>query len=235
MKITLLGHCTFLIECAGQKVLSDPYFGLWGNPLFFRVRPPAMHREDAPKPDLVLLSHNHWDHIDGPYFRLLGKDMPVLTPYHGQTFTRLMGAKITIGLKAWQTMRFGELTVTTVPAVHLTATLGFVIEGEGKAIYFAGDTFYHDFMHKIGRRFALDAALMPVTTFRIPMTMGEQGALRAVQALRPKRVIPMHLDVQPRLPLLRSNHSVAGFKQRVLAAGLDTQVVELTNGHSLEI
>jgi len=235
MKITLLGHATFLIECAGQKVLSDPYFGSWGNPAFTRVRPPAMQREDAPKPDLVLVSHNHWDHIDGSYLRLLGKDVPVLTPYLSQKVTRLLGARHTVGLKVWQSMRFGELTVTAVPAVHLTATIGFVIEGEGQAIYFAGDTFYHDFMVEIGRRFTLAAALMPVTTFRIPMTMGEQGALRAVQALRPQRVIPMHLDVQPRLPLLRTNHSAAGFKQRLLAAGLDPQVVELTNGQSLEI
>jgi len=101
MKISLLGHATFLIECAGQELLPDPYFGSWGNPALTRIQPPAARREDAPKPGQVLVSHNHCDHIDGLFLCSLNKDVLVLTRYLYQNVNRLPGARHTIGLIAW--------------------------------------------------------------------------------------------------------------------------------------
>jgi L-ascorbate metabolism protein UlaG (beta-lactamase superfamily) len=60
-------------------------------------------------------------------------------------------------------------------------------------------------MERLGHQFQLAAALLPVTTFRIPMTMRPSGALRVVRALRPDVVIPIHLGIQPRSPLLRTS------------------------------
>jgi L-ascorbate metabolism protein UlaG (beta-lactamase superfamily) len=87
-------------------------------------------------------------------------------------------------------------------------------------------------MAQIGERFQLDVALMPVTTFRIPMTMGEKGAVRAARDLRPSVIIPIHLGVQPRSPLMRTKHSPEGFRQRLREAGLETTVVILRDGES---
>ena len=71
MKITMVGHSTVLIEMGGQRVLTDPYFGLRGNPAFSRVAPPANSREESREVEGVLISHSHWDHVDGPYLRSL--------------------------------------------------------------------------------------------------------------------------------------------------------------------
>jgi len=124
--------------------------------------------------------------------------------------------------------------VTAVPAAHISRTRGFVIEAEGRNIYFAGDTYYREFMKEIGSRFRLDLALMPVTTFRIPLTMGEKGATRAVAALSPKVVIPIHLGITPRSPLLRTSESPEGFMKRLRAAGLPAEVKILREGESWE-
>jgi L-ascorbate metabolism protein UlaG (beta-lactamase superfamily) len=137
-------------------------------------------------------------------------------------------------MRAWETRRFGSVEVTAVPALHMAVTLGFVIRGGSERVYFAGDTFYRPFMAEIGKRFQLDLALIPVTTFRIPMTMGEKGAVRAVQDLKPSTVIPIHLGLQPRSPLMRTGHSPEGFRSRLREAGLATTVVILRDGEGWE-
>ena len=193
MQITLIGHNTLLIACGGQRILTDPYFGLEGNPFYIRVTPPALPREALRDVSLVLVSHTHWDHIDSPFLRMLPQ-VPVLVPWQSVWEARLHGARMVEGMRAWGTRQVGQVTITAVPAVHLTFALGFVIDAPGaperggsesQRVYFAGDTFYNPAMREIGRRFALDAALIPVTTFRPPMTMGEVGAVRAARDLNP--------------------------------------------------
>jgi L-ascorbate metabolism protein UlaG (beta-lactamase superfamily) len=133
---------------------------------------------------------------------------------------------------AWEKRRFGSLTVTAVPALHLAVTTGYVLESDGRSVYFAGDTYYGPFIKELGQRFRLAVALMPVTTFRIPMTMGEKAALRAVQDLRPSVVVPIHLGVRPRSPLLRTSHTPESFSRRVSEAGLEVETVILREGDS---
>ena len=89
-------------------------------------------------------------------------------------------------------------------------------------------------MKEIGTRLTIDVALLPVTTFRIPMTMGECGAVRAVRALSPKAVIPIHLGLAPRPPLLRTSESPEGFRKRIQDGGLRAEVKVLRESESWE-
>ena len=146
----------------------------------------------------------------------------------------MQGARNVAGLGKWEQKQFGAVRVTAAPALHLAIPCGFVIEAEGKRIYFAGDTYYGKFMKEIGARFSLDLALLPVTTFSIPMTMGEKNAVRAVEALSPKTVIPIHLAIVPRSPLLRTKDSPEGFRKRIHDAGLKAEVIVLREGESWE-
>jgi L-ascorbate metabolism protein UlaG (beta-lactamase superfamily) len=232
MQVTMIGHSTVLIETGAQKILTDPYFGLWGHIAYARLAPPAKTREELRDVDLVLISHNHWDHTDRAFLRALRRGVPVLAPSWAKWMTRLLGAKTLIGMKAWEQKRFGAPTVTAVPAWHIAVAVGYVVESEGKTVYFAGDTYYGPFMKRIGQQFQLDLVLMPVTTFRAPMTMGEVGAVRAVRDLGPSAVIPIHLGVRPRSPLLRTSHTARGFARRVSEAGLEAEVILLQEGES---
>ncbi|MCP5099651.1 MAG: MBL fold metallo-hydrolase [Chloroflexi bacterium] len=232
MQITLIGHSTILIETADQRILTDPYFGTWGNPAYARLKPPAQTREALINVSLVLLSHNHWDHVDKQFFRAISNDVPIVGPSHTKWLTKMRGAKNILGIKAWESHQYGAVKITAVPALHTTITVGFVIQTEGKQIYFAGDTYYRPFMKDIGKQFQLDVALMPVTTYRLPMTMGEKEAVCAVQDLLPQVVIPIHLGIRPRLPLLRTNHTPEGFESKLRKAKLTTRVVVLKEGEA---
>jgi L-ascorbate metabolism protein UlaG (beta-lactamase superfamily) len=232
VRIRLIGHSTVLFEADGLRVLTDPYFGAWGNPAYARVTPPALTREEVGKVDAVLLSHNHWDHTDRRFFRGLDPTVPVVAPRRSRWVTRLKGARRVVGLRPWETWGLGDLRVTAVPALHMATTVGFVLQSPEGTAYFAGDTYHRPFMRDVGRRFRLDVALMPVATYRIPMTMGEKGAVKAARALGAATVIPIHLGVQPRSPLLRTAQSTAGFARRLADTGLATRVVTLEPGDS---
>ena len=234
MKITMIGHCTVLIETSGKKIITDPYFGSWGNLVYERLNPPAKTREELRGVDLVLLSHNHWDHNDSQYLRMLSGGTPIVTSKQTEWVVRLRGAKNTIGIAAWETRSFGEVEVTAVPASHMIPAIGFIIQGEGKQVYFSGDTYYHPFMEQIGRQFQLDVALMPVTTYRIPMTLDDKGAVQAVHALKPTMVIPIHLGIKPRLPALCTKQTPKSFVSKLREAGWNTQVVILREDQSWE-
>lgn len=230
MRITMIGHSTVLIEVGGRRVLTDPYFGSRGNLAYARITPSAWSGRDLADVDVVLVSHNHWDHVDRRFLRGLPSTVPVLAPRRSRWLTRLKGAKSPIGMSAWEAEDFGPVRITAVPALHIALTIGFVIEARDARIYFAGDTYHRPFMLDIGRRFDLDVALMPVTTYRLPMTMGEAGAVRAVSDLKPSWVIPIHLGLQPRQPLLRTRQTPEGFARRVREGGLQTEVVMLGAG-----
>ncbi len=232
IRITVIGHSTVLLETPEKRILTDPYFGTWGNPAYRRTRPPARSREELREIDLVLLSHNHWDHTDRKFFRSLSNEVPVLAPRRASLVSRLKGARNVQGVVPWEERRFGTLDVTAVPALHMATTVGFVLRTEETQVYFAGDTYYRPFMREIGQRFDLDVALIPVTTYRIPMTMGERSAVRAVKDLEPDVVIPVHLGVIPRSPLLRTSQTVQGFARRLTEAGLETRVEILAEGES---
>jgi len=232
MRLTLIGHSTVLLETGGRKILTDPYFGTWGNPAYARVRPPAWPRERCLDTDLLLISHNHWDHNDRRFMRALPDDVPVVAPLRVGWWTKLRGARNVVGMRKWETRQFGHVRVTAVPALHMATTIGYVVEDGDRTAYFAGDTYYRPFMKEIGRRFRLDVALLPVTTYRIPMTMGEKSGVKAVRDLRPAAVVPIHLALQPRSPLLRTSQSAEGFARRVRDAGLSVEVVMLDDGKS---
>ena len=234
MRLTMIGHSTVLIEAAGCRILTDPYFGHFGNPAYARIQPPAMPAENLRAVDLVLISHNHWDHIDRRFMRLVDPQVPVVAPAGRTWITRLKGAKNVVGLRPWGERSFGAVKVTAVPAHHIALAIGFLIEAESKRVYFAGDTYFGQFMERIGSQARPDVALIPVVAYRIPMTMGEKGALRAVWALRPSTVVPIHLGIAPRSPLLRTAETPERFRDLVRAAGLPVEVAILREGESRE-
>jgi L-ascorbate metabolism protein UlaG (beta-lactamase superfamily) len=234
MKITMIGHSTILIETDGIKILTDPFFNKWGNPAYARIGVPAMTREELSNVDLVLVSHDHWDHTDGKYFRLIGHTR-IIAPSPASWWIRAMGTRNVHTIGVGQKISVGDSSITVVPAIHITNTVGYLIQSEDKQVYFAGDTYFGSFMETLGQKFDIDVALMPVTTYRLPMTMGETGAVRAVRTMTPTTVIPIHEGITPRSPLLRTGQTLEHFAQRLKEAGIQTNVVILHNGDSFSI
>jgi L-ascorbate metabolism protein UlaG (beta-lactamase superfamily) len=231
MQITMIGHSSILIETAGKMILTDPFWNTWGNPAYARIDTPARSREQMTAMDAVLVSHDHWDHMDAKFFHQLCST-PVFAPLPASTSIRLMGVKKVTRVRPNSAFFIGEIKITVVPAVHVANTVGYILQSEGKTIYFAGDTFYSGFMQHIGGEYQIDVALMPVTTYRIPMTMNEKGAVKAARTLHPQVIIPIHLGIEPRAFFLRTADSPEHFTQRLENEKLPVRVVQLKAGES---
>ena len=232
----MIGHCTVLIETAdGLHILTDPFFGIWHNPFYGRFTPPARTRQELLDVDMVLVSHNHFDHADARFLHMLPDTTPVVVPRLAARFTRLLGARYTIGLRTWESCTLGGAKITAVPAIHLAIANGYVIEADGQTLYFAGDTRYGKFLAEIGRRFRPQVAMLPVSTYRIAMTLSERETIQAAIDLQVEALIPIHQAMGSRLKLLQPQSSPGNLKLRPQESGSQTQVVILKEGITWDI
>ncbi len=214
IRLTWIGHSTFLIQHRGLNILTDPIFGDCDPLPFVKIRrlmPPGIELNGLPRIDHVLISHSHYDHLDDPSIRALGNAHGNNTRYWlperlGPWFS---GRDI----ERWQEMRWwqsialpGALTIYSVPAQHFsgrtpfdrdhTHWCGWVLRSPNRSIYFAGDTGYSPSFREIGERFGgFDLAIIPIGAYN-PRWMMKPVHMNPPEAVR------AHLDV-------RSRYSVA--------------------------
>jgi len=184
VRVTWVGHSTVLIQSEGLNILTDPIWSERASPVSWagprRRTAPGLRLEDLPRIDLVLLSHNHYDHLDLPTLRELHR---VHAPriLAGLGVTRLLVEHgITGGeeLDWWQAVRLSpRVRVTFVPAQHFSGRGlfdrdrslwgGFVLEAPDGPIYFAGDTGFGPHFRQIRERFGpVRLALLPIGAFQ---------------------------------------------------------------------
>ena len=200
--ISFVNHASFLIRLTDAVLLTDPIFSRrcspvgWAGPS--RVRPPGIALADMPRPDVVLLSHNHYDHIDLPSLRELQRRFAprfVTTLGNARALSR-HGIHAT-ELDWWQDAVHGALRITATPARHFSArtpfdrnrTLwaGFMIRPAGGRILFAGDSGFGPHWRDIAARLgAPDVALLPIGAYepRWFMKAAHMNPAEAVQAHR---------------------------------------------------
>lgn len=161
LRVTMVGHATLLVQVAGVNILTDPVWSERCSPLTFagprRVSAPGIAFADLPRIDLVLLSHNHYDHLDTATFRRLREahDPQVITPLGNDTIVRAAVPRMRVSAHDWsESVGFGPLTVHLEPVHHWSARgagdrrmalwAGFVVETPAGRIYHVGDTGFHD-------------------------------------------------------------------------------------------
>lgn len=209
---TYIGQATFLIQCAGFNILTDPVFSVRASPLGWlgpkRVRDPAISMDRLPPIHLVLLSHNHYDHMDLPTLRDLHTRWApkIVTGLGNDAYLAVRGVGGAVALDWWQDCEpLPGMRVTFVPAQHWSsrglfdkrATLwgGHVLQsGEGR-LYFAGDTGYPAHFSEIRQRLGEpDVALLPIGAYEPRWFMGPQH-------MNPDDAVRAHLDLGAHLSI----------------------------------
>jgi L-ascorbate metabolism protein UlaG (beta-lactamase superfamily) len=190
MRVTFVNHSTVLLQMDGVNVLTDPVWSDRVGPTPFlgprRRRPPGLRLEDLPPLDAVLVSHNHYDHMDLPTLARLAarRPCPVLAPLGNRAFLASRGIDRAEDLDWWQERALpGGVRVACVPARHFSgrglgdrdAALwgGFVVAGPSGRAYFAGDTGDGPHVEEIASRLGpFRLALLPIGAFRPRWFMG---------------------------------------------------------------
>ena len=221
-RITWLGHSAFKIEVAEKIVLVDPWLN--GNPAA------SVKASEITKADIVYVTHDHHDHL-GDAFDICKRT--------GATFVAILdlaryaeenGIKNIEGLNIGGSIETKGLKLTVVQATHTASRgvpTGVIIEGEGKAIYHAGDTGLFGDMRLIGELYRLDVAMIPMGGY---YTMDAKEAIEAVKLLNPRVVIPMHYGTFPVLA-----KSADEFARSVREKTPKVKVVVLSPGESYQL
>lgn len=209
-RITLVNHSTLLIETAGRTVLTDPVWSWRVSPSSRfgprRHRAPGIAFSDLPHIDLVLLSHNHYDHLDADTLRrIAARDQPrIIVPLGLRPLVRKLGFREIEELDWWQEAD----SILSVPALHFSArglfdrnrTLwcGYAFETPAGLVYFAGDTAFGGHFHQIRERVGRPRiALLPIGAyeprwFMSAVHMSPAEALEAHRVLEARESIGIH-------------------------------------------
>ena len=212
--VTWIGHATMLAQIGGHNILTDPVFSQRSSPLSFagpmRHVAPGLALNELPHIDLVLISHNHYDHLDAASVDALaaqpGGSPLFVVPLGVKSWFAERGLTRVVELDWWQSTRLGTTEVFFVPSQHWSGrslsdrmkTLwgGYAVFAPDFQLYFAGDTAYsRDFAdihahfaarHGVGRGF--DLALIPIGAYEPRWFMRSQHT-------DPAEAVQIHLDL----------------------------------------
>ena len=244
LRVNWLGHSTFLLQWKGVNILTDPIFANRASPVSFagplRYVPHVIDYKDLPPIDYVIISHNHYDHLDKTAVNLLGNSVIYLVPLRLKAWLQennISSDRIK-ELDWWDTISFTNAVFKALPSQHWSArglfdrrkTLwaSWRINLKGASIWFAGDTGYNDKQFReIGDKLGpVDLALIPIggylpRPFMRPYHVDPYEALKIHKDVKAKKSIGMHwgtviLSLEPIMDppkRFKANAEKYGFKK----------------------
>lgn len=205
--VTFVNHSTLVVQTSQLTVLTDPIFSERASPISFagpkRVRKSGVNIDELPKIDFVIISHNHYDHLDiDSVVALKNKfDPTFIVPLANAALLEEKGISKIVELDWWQTHNVNENNkIHLVPVQHWSARTpfdafkslwgGYVIESGKKKIYFAGDTGYNNHFVETYKRFgAMDVSLIPIGAY-------EPRWFMKIQHINPEEAVFAHMDLK---------------------------------------
>ena len=205
--LTWLGHASFLFKLGGLTFITDPYLSSFAGPRNMGPRryvPSGVAIKDLPPIDVLLISHNHYDHLDEVTLkRLPNKDkIHVIAPLRLGDFFRKRGFSMVTELDWDQSITVGGAQVTALPVVHWsrrkgfdtnrTLWCGFAVRDENHHLFFGGDSAYGPIFKEIGHRYGpFDTALLGIGAY------APRKIMKASHA-SPEEAVQMGIDLQAR-------------------------------------
>jgi L-ascorbate metabolism protein UlaG (beta-lactamase superfamily) len=210
--LTWIGHTSFLITINGVNILTDPIWSDRCAPVQFagpkRHVPPGIPFAELPPIDIVLISHDHYDHLDLRTIKRLGNRPLYFVPLKLRSFFIDLGITNVSEHDWWDGDTFNRIKITATPARHFsgrglwdrnrTLWCGWMIETSSSKLYFAGDSGYFGGFREIGRQFpGIDLALLPIGAylprwFMKPVHMSPEEAVQAFVDLKARLFVATH-------------------------------------------
>lgn len=244
-----LGHSTVLMNFLGARILTDPVFSTRVGPGYAplvlgpkRYVRPALRPRDFAAPDVIVLSHAHFDHFDIASLRKFSRDTPIVTARHTGDLLRRWRFREIRELDWGETLTFtvrgAPLAITAIEVAHWGARMlrdnfrgynGYVLERGGAAICFAGDTAYTRAFAALGRRKRrLDLMLMPIGAYDpwIRAHCSPEQAVAMADQAKARTFVPIHhetfqLSHEPMdEPARRLRRALAHEPERLLAVSV---------------
>jgi len=207
--ITFAGHASIIIKMNARTILTDPFFSKRALVIGKKVKI-KFDFSKVPDQPVVLISHNHYDHLDKYSVKELIKKNPVfIVPLGLKAYMAKLGAKEVHELDWWQSVSLGEITYTLLPSQHWSRRIGqaagttlwggYLIKGS-KTVYFSGDSGYFAGFREFGKKYDIDYALVGAGAyeprwFMHYSHMNVAEFFRATDDLQTKTAIPMHFGV----------------------------------------
>lgn len=260
LRLTWIGHSSFFVQMAGMRILLDPVFSDRASPLSF-LGPRRQSRlpfsiEDLPPIDLVLISHDHYDHLDRRAVEYLAgtSDPQFLVPLGVGPIVRKFGVRRVAEFDWWQRTAVDGLDIHCLPARHFsgrglhnrngTLWTSWYLESPAQRLYYAGDSGYARHFDAIREAIgAPDVAIMPIGAYlprwiMEPVHVSPEEALRAVRDLEARRMVPCHWGtfdladepIQAPMEQLERLAEVEGLSERVVSMAVgETRVFQERN------
>jgi N-acyl-phosphatidylethanolamine-hydrolysing phospholipase D len=212
IQVTWIGHSTFLVQVAGINLLTDPIWSERASPSPFagpkRYVPPGLNWQNLPSIDAVIISHNHYDHLDLATVKRLGYRPGFFVPLGLARWFRSVGRHKVVELDWGESAGLGPLKFHSVPAQHFSSRglfdrdvslwASWVLEGPSGMVFFSSDSGYSPDFKEIGARFGpFRLSLLPIggyqpRWFMRPMHIDPPEAVKIHQDLRSQQSIGMH-------------------------------------------
>jgi len=214
------GHAAFEIQIDRKIVVVDPWIS---NP-----KSPIRRVDELPKVDLIIVTHDHGDHLGEAVEIAKKNNCPIVSTYELANDLSKKGVE-GIGANIGGPIKIKDLIIILTPAMHSSTCgvpTGAIIRGEEATIYHAGDTGIFATMELIGKMYSIDIAMLPIGGH---FTMGPYEAAWATKILNPKVVIPMHYQTFPVI-----SGSPEEFEKYLKELGVSTKLVVLKPGDKYE-
>jgi len=252
LRTTLVNHSTVLLQQRGCNILTDPIWSERASPLSWigprRRRKPGVSWENLPRIDAVLISHNHYDHLDLPTLRRLAArgDSTFIVPARVARLLRSENIGPAHEVDWGESLSLPDFTIHCVPAMHfsgrgiydrnMTLWCGYVIESQERLVYFAGDTAFGGHFAQIREKFGPPhLALLPIGAyeprwFMSPVHMAPDEAVKAHQILTARTSIAIHHGT-----FQLSDEGIDTPKKQLMAGARHESFLVLNNGQFAEI
>jgi len=198
LSLTRVAHSTTLITIGEQVILTDPWFSeKWG---YYHGEPYGVTLDQLPRLAAVIVSHGHYDHYDMQAFKAYpDKAVPMFVKRGIAKAARGVGFTNVTEMDAWETATIGPLTLTAAPGKHAVPEITYIIAGEGRTVYFGGDTLLIPELKTIAERFPqIDLAILAVNGLILRPLLNRQVVMNAEEAaelcaiLKPRYAVPSH-------------------------------------------